>query len=118
MWGTIAGLIAGFFVAGGWWSLFAFCAIISIGIGSWRIFGAYRRLESGQEHERKFSDAYNITLTNGTPDPEVTAARIVESGHVPRPTFKMYVHACTWEFITMAAFASLARLTKLLLFAV
>ena len=118
MWGTIGGLIAGFAVAGGWWSLFAFCGVISIGIGSWRIFGAYRRLTGGQEHERKFSDAYNVTLTSGALEPEVAAARIIDSGQVPRPTLIMYVRACTWEFITMFAFSSLARLTKIFFFAV
>ena len=69
MLGTIAGLVAGFALLGGWWSLFGFSAIVSIGIGFWRMYGAYRRLARGRDYGQAFQDAYNISLTGGASDP-------------------------------------------------
>ena len=116
MTGTIAGLVAGIAVSGGWWSLFGFCAVVSIGIGSWRIFGAYRRLASGKEYVKKHSDAHNIALTSGAPNPEEAAAWIIDAGQLPKPTLTIYGRACTWEFTTMAACATGVRLVKIFFF--
>ena len=113
MLGTIAGLVAGFALLGGWWSLLGFCAVVSIAIGLWRIYGAYRRLGSAKDHVRKPSDARNLALVSDASNPEEAAKIIIESGQLPEPTFRMYWRACTWEFVTLVAFASVARLAKI-----
>ena len=110
---TMFGLLAGFVVLGGWWSLFAFCAVLSIGIGSWRILGAYRRLASGDEYVRKVSDARNIAITSGAESPDVVATKIIGGGQLPKATINMHLHAWAWEFITVAIFATIARFAKI-----
>ena len=117
MLGTIAGLFAGIALLGGWWSLFGFSAVMAIGIGSWRMSSAYRRLLRGRGHVQAAQDAYNITLTGSASDPDEAATRILDGGRVPRPPFLSYCRASAWEFITIAVTASVARLLKIFLFA-
>ena len=116
MWGTVVGVMAGFGLSGGWWSLLAFSGIVAIAIGCWRIYGAYRRLARGQEYGSAFRDAYNIAITSSAPDPEEAAYRIIESRNIPRPPLTSYGRACVWEFITIALAASVARILKMLFF--
>ena len=116
MLGSIAGLISGIAVLGGWWSLLGFCLVVSIALGSWRVHGAYRRLGSAENHVRKPSDALNLALISDAPNPEETAVNIIESGQLPEPTFRMYWRACIWEFMMMTAFATVARLAKTYVF--
>lgn len=114
--GIIVGVVAGLTVLGGWWSLFGFCVVGSIAIASWRIFGAYGRLASGKDHLRKPSDARNIALACGAQDPDLAAVRFIEGGQLPKPTFAMYGRACAWEFLLVAACATVARTAKIFFF--
>ena len=117
MWGSVVGVMAGFALPGGWWSLLAFSGIVGIAIGWWRIFGARRRLARGQDYGGAFRDAYNIAITSGVADPEQAALRIMESRDVPNPTLGSYGRACTWEIVATAVAASAARVVTLVFFA-
>ena len=117
MLGTMAGLVAGFALRGGWWSLFEYSVVLAIGIGYWRMSGAYRRLLHGRDYIQAYQDAYNIMLTGGASEPEEAALRILEGGQVPKPTLMSYCRASLWEFITIGVAASVARLLKVFFFA-
>lgn len=110
MFGIVAGVVAGLAVQGGWFSLYMFCILAAISLGVWRIFSGYRRLKRGGNYPRKFSDARNMALTSDVHDDELETLRIIATEDIPRPTFKMYVRACWWEFVMIAAVASLIRL--------
>ena len=117
MFGTIAGLVAGFALRGGWWTLLGYSVLAAIGIGTWRMSSAYRRLLRGRDYLQASKDAYNITLGGGSSEPEEAALRIIEGGRVPKPTLMSYFRASSWEFITIGVAASVARLGKILFFA-
>lgn len=114
--GIVFGLIAGLVLPGGWWTLLGVSAVLSIGIGCWRIVGAHRRLRQAQDYPRALRDARNITLTSGASNPEALAFYIIESGEVPDPTPLSYIVASWSEFIAMAIAASITRLVKIFLF--
>lgn len=110
--GLVFGVGAGIFILGGWWSLIAFCAIVSAGIGAWRIFGAYRRLGNDL---RTPQDAHNLALTSGAENPEEEANRIMAGGRLPDFKFTMLMRASAWEFAGCVIGAVGARLTMAML---
>lgn len=116
MFGIVAGVVAGLAVHGGWFSLYMFCILAAISLGVWRIFSGYRRLKRGGNYPRKYSDARNMVLTSDVPDDELETLRIIATGDIQKPTFKMYMRACLWEFVMIATVASAIRLIKVVFF--
>lgn len=107
----IAGVLAGFLVAGGWLSLIGFSAILSIAMGIWRIESAYFRLSHKIEEKVQKEDIRQIALAEKGPRySDAYADWLMDTDTLPPRKFVMYLRAIRWELYIVGGFALGTRL--------